>query len=209
MQCFFFWGGGRVRGDVQLANGTWDMILSCGPSSRVPSPNTLEKTVWRAKRKSTWEAKNIRDLLGFRNYYSWALLPESAIGPTITSVYFFIDSMTALVVVDFNCASDQRLCNIYNMFPSAKSTLKMICFPQVPPLDPKLVWRVYMKTRRRQEKPVRSLHVLFNFKMAVTPDRTLHLLQITRTIVKYAYLFITIISLLSSRTIAESTKGEH
>ena len=47
--------------------------------------------------------------------------------------------------------------------------------------------------------------------MAVTPDRTLHLLQITRTdtIVKYAYLFITIISLLSSRTIAESTKGEH
>ena len=153
---FFFGGGGE--GEGRCAIGEWDMghdTLLC-PSSRVPSPNTLEKTVWRAKRKSTWEAKNIRDLLGFRNYYSWALLPESAIGPTITSVYFFIDSMTALVVVDFNCASDQRLCNIYNMFPSAKSTLKMICFPQVPPLDPKLVWRVYMKTRRRQEKPVRS-----------------------------------------------------
>ena len=146
--------------------------------------------------------------------YSWALLPERAIGTTImTSVYFFIDSMTALVLVVFNCVSDQRLYNIHKMFLlqfSAKPlALKMICFPKSPSLDLKLVWRVYMKTRRRQEKPVRSLHVLFNFKMAVTPDRTLHLLQITRTIVKYAYLFITIISLLSSRTIAESTKGEH
>ena len=43
-------------------------------------------------------------------------MPESAIGPTITSVYFFIDSMTALVLVDFNCVSDQRLYNIYKMF---------------------------------------------------------------------------------------------
>ena len=92
------------------------MILSCGPSSRAPSPTTLEKTVWRANRTCTLEAKNIRDLLGFRNYYSWTLLPESAIGPTITSVYFFIDSMTALVLVDFNCVSDQRLYNIYTMF---------------------------------------------------------------------------------------------
>ena len=144
--------------------------------------------------------------------YSWALLPERAIGTTITSVYFFIDSLTALVLVDFNCVSDQRLYNIHKMFLlqfSAKPLWRWFVFPSPPPLDPKLVWRVYMKTRRRQEKPVRSLHVLFNFKMAVTPDRTLHLLQITRTIVKYAYLFITIISLLSSRTIAESTKGEH
>ena len=96
------------------------------------SLNALGRIVCRTKRTSTWEAKKIRDLLGFRNYYSWTLLPESAIGPTITSVYFFIDSMTALVVVDFNCVSDQRLCNIYKMFPSAKTTLKMICFPQVP-----------------------------------------------------------------------------
>ena len=41
--------------------------------------------------------------------------------------------MTALVLVDFNCVSDQRLCNTYKMFPSAaKTTLKTICFPQVP-----------------------------------------------------------------------------
>ena len=52
----------------RCASVEWDMILFCGPSSRAPSPNTLEKTVWRAKRTATWEAKNIRDLLGFRNY---------------------------------------------------------------------------------------------------------------------------------------------
>ena len=54
-------------------------------------------------------------LLGFRNYYSCTLFPESAIVPTITSVYFFID-LTALVLVDFTSVSDQRLCNIYKMF---------------------------------------------------------------------------------------------
>ena len=48
--------------------------------------------------------------------YSWALLPERAIGTTITSVYLFIDSLTALVLVDFNCVSDQRLYNIHKMF---------------------------------------------------------------------------------------------
>ena len=52
----------------RCAGVEWDMILFCGSSSRAPSPNTLEKTVWRAKRTATWEAKNIRDLLGFRNY---------------------------------------------------------------------------------------------------------------------------------------------
>ena len=54
-------------------------------------------------------------LLGFRNYYSCTLFPESAIVPTITSVYFFID-LTALVLVDFTSVSDQRFYNIYKMF---------------------------------------------------------------------------------------------
>ena len=193
------------------------MILSCGPSSRAPSPTTLEKTVWRANRTCTLEAKNIRDFLGFRNYYSLTLLPESAIGPTITSVQtssstVWLPLSWLILIVSLIKGSTIFTGCFYSkgFFQfAAKTTLKMICFPKSLSQDLKLVWRVYMKTRRRQEKPVRSLHVLFNFKMAVTPDRTLHLLQITRTIVKYAYLFITIISLLSSRTIAESTKGEH
>ena len=64
--------------------------------------------------------------------YSWALLPERAIGTTITSVYFFIDSLTALVLVDFNCVSDQRLYNIHKMFLlqfSAKPLWRWFVFP--------------------------------------------------------------------------------
>ena len=63
---FFFFGGGAGEREGRCAGGEWDRILSCGPSSRAPFPNTLEKTVRRAKRTSSWEVKNIRDLLGFK-----------------------------------------------------------------------------------------------------------------------------------------------
>ena len=93
--------GGRGEGQIRCK---WRIghDLSCGPSS----PNKVGRIAWRAKSTCTWEAKNTRDILGFRNYYSWALLPESAISTTVTSVYFFIYSMTARVLVDFNCVSD-------------------------------------------------------------------------------------------------------
>lgn len=88
-------------GDVQVANGTWSSLVTLR-HVLLPQINACDEPKER--------------LLGFKNYYSWTLFPESAIGPTITSVYFFIDSMTALVLVDFNCVSDQRLYNIYKMF---------------------------------------------------------------------------------------------
>ena len=103
MQGFSFVGegGGGGRGDVQVANGTWSSLVTLR-HVLLPQINACDEPKQRP--------------LGFRNYYSWTLFPESAIGLTITSVYFFIDSMTALVLVDFNCVSDQRLYNIYRMF---------------------------------------------------------------------------------------------
>lgn len=66
-----------------------------------------------------------------------------------------------------------------------------------------------MKTRRRWEKPLQRLHVLLRFNMAATSDRFLHLSQVIRTttMVKCAYLLISLVSLLSSHTLADS-KGE-